>query len=63
MYGFKLVWALTFLASGVIECFSISVFTSLVSIPIGIASSAIGFKIYAVTAGIKEYKSIINRTW
>ena len=63
MYGFKLVWALTFLASGVIECFSISVFTSLVSIPIGIASSAIGFKIYAVTAGIKEYKSIIKRTW
>ena len=63
MYGFKLVWALTFLASGVIECFSISVFTSLVSIPIGITSSAIGFKIYAVTAGIKEYKSIINRTW
>ena len=30
-------------------------------IPIGITSSAIGFKICAVTAAIKKYKSIIKK--
>ena len=39
-------------------CPSISAFASLVSIPIGITSSAIGLKIFIITTGIKKYKSI-----
>ena len=42
-------------------CVSISTFTSLVGIPIGIASSTIGLKICEITAGIKKYKSIIKK--
>ena len=49
------------LASAIIECVSISVFASLFVIPIGISSSAIGLKFCAITAGIKKYKSIINK--
>ena len=41
-------------------CVSISAFSSLVGILVGITSSATGFKICAITAGIKEYKSIIK---
>ena len=40
------------LASLVIGCISISGFTSLLRIPIGITSSAIGLKICAIIAGI-----------
>ena len=40
---------------------SISPFASLIGIPIGITSSAIGLKICAITAGIKKYKSIIKK--
>ena len=40
---------------------SISAFASLVSIPIGITSSAIGLKMCAITAAIKKYKSIIKK--
>ena len=40
---------------------SISAFASLVGIPIGITSSAIGLEICAITAGIKKYKSIIKK--
>ena len=36
-------------------------FTSLVAIPVGITSSAVGIKICAITAGIKKYKSIIKK--
>ena len=43
------------------ECISIFTFASLVCIPIGITSSAIGLKIYATTAAIKKYKSIIKK--
>ena len=39
---------------------SISPFASLIGIPIGITSSAIGLKICAITAGIKKYKSIMK---
>ena len=39
---------------------SISVFASLVGIPIGITSSAIGLKIFAINAGIKKYKLTNN---
>ena len=41
-------------------CISISVFASLLGIPIGIMNSAVGLKICAIAAGIKKYKSIIK---
>ena len=49
------------LASTITGCVSISVFSFLVGIPIGITSSTIGLKICAITAGIKKYKSIIKK--
>ena len=49
------------LASTITGCISISSFASLLGIPIGITSSAIGLKICAVTAGIKKDKSIIKK--
>ena len=48
-------------ASSITECISISVFASLIGIPIGITSSAKELKICAITAGIKKYKSIIKK--
>ena len=39
--------------SAITGCVSISSFASLVGVPIWITSSAIGLKIYALTAGIK----------
>ena len=47
--------------SAVSGCFSISVFASLVGVPVGIASSAVELKICALNVGIKSYKSIINK--
>ena len=41
-------------------CVSIGAFASLVCVPIGITSFAIGIKICAITAGIKKYISIIK---
>ena len=49
------------LASAIIGCISISVFASLLGIPIGMTSSAIGSKICAKAAGIKKYKPIIKK--
>ena len=49
------------LASKITGCVSISAFASLVDIPIEITSSAIGSKICATTAGIKNYNSIIKK--
>ena len=49
------------LDSTITGCVSISTFASLVGIPIGITSSAIGLKKCAVTEGIKKYKSIIKK--
>ena len=43
------------LISTITVCIWISSFTSLVGIPIGVTSSAIGLKIYAITVGIKKY--------
>ena len=40
---------------------SISAFASLIGIPIGITSSAIGLKIFVIIAGIKKYKLIIKK--
>ena len=42
-------------------CVFISAFASLIGVFIGITSSALGFKICAITAGIKKYKSIIKK--
>ena len=49
------------LASTITGCISISAFASLIGIPIGITSSAIGLKICAIAAGIKKYESIIKK--
>ena len=38
-----------------------SVLASLIGIPIGAASFAIGLKIFAIAVGIKKYKSIIKK--
>ena len=52
---------LIILASIVTGCISISTFGSLLDIPIGLTSSAIGLKICALTARIKKHKSIIKK--
>ena len=44
----------------IIRCISISAFTSLIGIPIGITISETGLKICAIAAGIKKYKPIIK---
>ena len=49
------------LASAVTRFISISAFVSLVGIPLGIMSSVIGLKIFAIAAGIKKCKSIIKK--
>ena len=49
------------LASTTTEYISVSAFPSLLGIPIGITSSAIGLKICAIFAGIKKYKLIIKK--
>ena len=49
------------LPSAVTGFVSISAFASSVGTPIGITSSAIGLKICAITAGIKNYNSIIKK--
>ena len=50
-----------FLAFTITGCVSISVFASLIGIPIRIPSSAIAVRICAITAGIKNYKTIIKK--
>ena len=52
---------LLILASTIIGCVSISAFVSLDGIPEGITSSAVGLKIFVITAGIKKHKSIIKK--
>ena len=49
------------LSSTITACVSVSTFASLVFVSVGIASSAIGIKICAITASIKKYKSIIKK--
>ena len=48
-------------ASGIIGSISISAFTSLLGIPVGITSSAIGLKICVITVGIEKDKSTIKK--
>ena len=45
----------------VTRCVSISAYAYLVGIQIGIQSSAVELKIYAITAGMKSCKSIIKK--
>ena len=52
---------LLILAFVVTGCVSISTFTSIVGIPLGITSSAVVIKLCAVTERIKKYKSIIKK--
>ena len=47
--------------STVTGCFLISVFTSLVCVPVGITSCAVGIKICAITTRIRKYKSVIKK--
>ena len=47
--------------STITGCVSNSAFTSLVDVPIRIASSTIGLKFCVITAGINKYKSIIKK--
>ena len=49
------------LASPITECVSISTFSSLTSIPIGITTAAIGLKICEITARKEKYKSRIKK--
>ena len=49
------------LPSTITRCISISAFASLIGILMRITSSAIKLKIFAITAGIKTYKSIIKK--
>ena len=42
-------------------CVSISTLASLIDIPIWIISSAVGLESFAITAGIKQYESIIKK--
>ena len=49
------------LTSTITGCISISAFSSLICIPVGITSSIIGLKICAITAGINKYNSIIKK--
>ena len=41
--------------------YSIYAFASLIDIPVGIKSSAIGIKFFAIAAEIKKHKSIIRK--
>ena len=52
---------LVILASTIAGCVSISSFASLVCVPVGIKSSAVGLKIWLISARIKKYKSIIKK--
>ena len=52
---------LLILASKVTGCVSISAFTSLVAIPVGISSTAVEIKVSDITGGTKMYKSIIKK--
>ena len=49
------------LVSAITGGISISAFASLLDIPVGIMSSAIGLKSCAITAGIKKYKTTIKK--
>ena len=47
--------------ASVMKCVSIFAFASVAGIPLGIVSSAVGIKIYAITAVIKKHNTIIEK--
>ena len=49
------------LVSAITRCISISAFTFLIGIPVGITSSAIELKICVIATGIKKYMSVIKK--
>ena len=49
------------LVTTITGCISISVFVSLLVIPVGMRSSAIGLKMFVTASGIKMYKSPVNK--
>ena len=49
------------LASAITGCISISTFASFLGIPIGITSSGIGLKTFAITSRIKKDKFITKK--
>ena len=49
------------LVSTITGCVLISTFASLVCVPVGITSSAVGINICPISAWIKKYKSIIKK--
>ena len=55
------VESLFILSSIITGCVSISAFASLVCIPVGSTSSAIGIKLCAITAEIKKYILVIKK--
>ena len=59
LQGFELDWKLTYFGCHSYWLCFYFCFCSLVSIPIGIMSCAIGLEIYVITAGIE--KSVINK--
>ena len=61
LWGFDYIDHLIFSVSTVSGYVSISVFSSLVGVPVGITSSAIGLIICVITARIKKRKSIIKK--
>ena len=52
---------LNYLENLLILASTFSAFSSLVDIPVGITSSAVGINICAITAGIKNYKSMMKK--
>ena len=61
MYNPALYGTLSYFSFCSYWVFSVSVFASLLCIPIGITSSEVGLKLCAVTEGIKNYDSIIKK--
>ena len=52
---------LLILVSAVTECVSISAFSSLAGIPVGITSSATGLKICVIIVRIKKCNSVVKK--
>ena len=61
LHGFILYWTLTYSRFTVTGCASVSAFSILLGVSIGITSSATGLKICTINSGSKKYKSIINK--
>ena len=61
MQEFKILFILVAFDSAVSVCVSNSVFASLISVPIGFASSTVGIKICEITSEIKKYMSVIKK--